>query len=192
MFKPLKVNADQFTNKPQQPRDDTIVKDVFRALHGFYGTLFTSKFATGEADANGKDKGILSARMVWSHELQKYDRRTVAQALDSCKALHQEFPPSLPQFIALCAANAPRKVYKPAVPEIGMSQAVRSVYAKKAREINLRHANNAIAKRVGFIEIEPGLQGLKIAIASAVAAAGGDEVQELLRLDRMFSMKAAA
>lgn len=192
MFKPLKVNVDQFKNTQQQPRDDTIVKDVFRALHGFYGTLFTSKFATGEADASGKDKGILSARMVWSHELQKYDRKTVSQALDSCKALHQEFPPSLPQFIALCAANAPRKVYTPAVPEIGMSQAARSVYAKRAREINLKRAHDAISQKVGYFEIQPGLGGLKSAIANAVATAGGDEGKELLRLDRLFPLKAKA
>ena len=36
------------------------------------------------------------------------------------------------------------------------------------------------------------LSGLKEAIANAVATAGGDEVAELLRLDRMFAKKVSA
>lgn len=172
--------------------DQTLVKDVFRAFHGYYGVLFTSKFSTGEVNGDGKDKGILSARTVWAHELRKFGRETVGAAINACKLAHKQYPPSLPEFLEHCQALVIRKVYKPAVPEIEMGQGLRSAYARRAREINAKHAKRAIDKMTGYVELPKGLDGLKQAIAGAVGAAGGDESKELLRLDRLFAVKQEA
>ena len=191
MFKPISVTAE-FVRQTTPPMPAEAVNNVFKVFHGFYGNLFLSKFATGALDADGADGGITSAKQIWAHGLRDFDGGTIKSALSQCITEHPQYPPSLPQFVSLCRANKPREAYRAPQPVIGMSQELRSKYARQAREINARHAQRAIDKRTGFIEIEPGLQGLKRAIANAVATAGGDEVAELRRLDAMFSPGAAA
>jgi len=191
MFKPISVTAE-FVRQTTPPMPADAVNNVFKVMHGFYGNLFLSKFSTGALDADGADGGITSAKQIWAHGLRDFDGGTVKSALSQCITEHPQYPPSLPQFVSLCRANKPREAYRAPQPVIGMSQELRSKYARQAREINARHAQRAIDKRTGFIEIEPGLQGLKRAIANAVATAGGDEVAELRRLDAMFSPGAAA
>ena len=168
--------------------------NIFKVMHGFYGNLFLSKFASGEVGEQG-DKGIVSARQIWGHGLRKFGPGTVKAALAQCIEAHPEFPPSLPQFVALCHACRPREAYKPAENVIGMSQVLRSEYAAKAREINQKHAQRAVDKRLGAqadMGSYAGLDGLKSAIANAVACAGGDEVATLLRLDTMLAPRVAA
>lgn len=168
---------------------------VFKTMQGMYGSLFLSKFSTGKTGADGSDAGIVSARDVWAMALQRFDVATVVTSLERLLTDFPEFPPSLPQFVALCHACRPRETYRPAQPAIGMSQAIRSEYAARAREINEKHAKRSADKRLGAVvavgSLE-GLDGLKSAIANAIANAGGDEVAALLRLDAMLSPKVAA
>ncbi len=189
MLSPATVTAEQLQSAGA-PVDETTVNNVFKVMHGYYGNLFLSKFATGVVDGRGRDKGVGSARTVWANSLSTFADDVVVTALEQCRDRHPEFPPNLPQFLALCKACAPRAVYKPETPAIGMGQDLRSKYVARAREINQRHDSMAQQRRTGFIEIKPGLQGLKQAIANAVAAAGGDEAREMMRLDRMFPMGA--
>ena len=181
----------------QEQRQDAVrvSNRVFKTLQGMYGSLFLSKFSTGKVLPNGGDAGVISARDVWAVSLQRFDAGTVGTALDRVLTDFPEFPPSLPQFVALCHACRPREAYKPAANVIGMSQTLRSEYAAKAREINEKHAKLAVDKRLGAVvavgSLE-GLDGLKSAIANAIATAGGDEVAALLRLDAMLSPKVAA
>lgn len=189
MLKPIAVNAEQF-GAPQPKADESIVNNVFKVFHGFYGNLFLSKFSSGVLDNAGRDKGVASARTVWAFSLRKFSEKTVVAALDRCQSLHPEFPPSLPQFVAVCAACAPRKVYQP-TNAIEMSGTLRSQYARQAREINARHDAKAMRRKTGFVALPGTLDGLKQAIASAVGEAGGNEAAELLRLDRMFVRVAA-
>ena len=191
MFKPVALTADAIRT-PTPPLPEQAVNNVFKVLHGFYGNLFLSKYATAETDANGQDSGVVSARQIWAHGLRQFDASTVRIALAQCLTQHPEFPPSLPQFVALCAANKPRETYKPAQPALGMSQQLRSAYSARAREINERHARKAVDKATGHVALPQSLDGLKYAIANAVATAGGDEVAELMRLDKMFARAVAA
>lgn len=191
MFKPVVVDAETL-KRPQAPMPVDVVNNIFKVFHGFYGNLFLSKFSTGEADAQGGDAGIVSARQIWGHGLRDFDAGTVKAALAQCMDRHPEFPPSLPQFVALCAANKPREVYRPAVPALEMSQSLKSAYSARAREINERHAQRAIDRKTGYVELPQTLDGLKAAIANAVATAGGDEVRELRRLNAMFAPKGVA
>ena len=191
MLKPLSVSTESLA-KPQPTTD--LAARVFRAMHGYYGALFLSKWANGVVE-NGVDCGVSDAMKVWAYELRRYDAKTVLEAIGRCKTAHPEYPPSLPQFVALCHACRPREAYKPAENVIGMSQALRSEYAAKAREINEKHAKRAVDKRLGAqadVGSYVGLDGLKSAIANAVACAGGDEVATLLRLDTMLAPRVAA
>ena len=198
MFKDVSAIAERAVGAASQEQRQDAVRvsnRVFKTLQGMYGSLFLSKFSTGKVLPNGGDAGVISARDVWAVSLQRFDAGTVGTALDRVLADSPEFPPSLPQFVALCHACRPREAYKPAANVIGMSQTLRSEYAAKAREINEKHAKRAVDKRLGAqadMGSYAGLDGLKSAIANAVACAGGDEVAELRRLDAMFAPKAAA
>jgi hypothetical protein len=88
-----------------------VVRKLFMLLHGSYGTLFLSKFATGEKDAAGRDKGIRAAMKVWESKLSRFDDSTIEAAADRLSTQHPEFPPNLPQFESLCIALMPRKTY---------------------------------------------------------------------------------
>lgn len=170
----------------------TTVKRLFMVLHGWYGNQFLAKFATGELDDQGKDRGIKSARMVWASELAKFDAETIMAAASRCKEDHQKFPPSLPEFLALCRACAPRHSTPVQKTGIGMSPELRSVYSRRARESAISRLKSRVDAVTGYLPLPLSLDGLKLAIAGAVACAGGDEAKELLRLEKMFSKKEMA
>ena len=174
--------------KPQKAIDDSGIKRVFMILHGFYGNLFLSKFSTGTVDG-GEDQGIANARRVWAYSLRDFDADTVKLALRRCQEQHKEFPPSLPQFMELCAACKPREVYRPpeSGPALGMSPELR----ERIRSEHRQRATEA-ARKAKEQPQESGIDLLKQSIARAVAEAGGDEVAELLRLDRMLVPKVSA
>lgn len=190
MFKPVAVDAETIHAQAQTLPAEA-VNNIFKVMHGFYGNLFLSKFSTGEVDSQGGDAGIVSARQIWAHGLREFNPGTVKAALAQCMREHPKFPPSLPEFVALCAANKPREVYRPAQAALEMSKGLKSAYSARAREINERYAQRAIDRRTGYVELPQTLDGLKAAIANAVATAGGDEVRELRRLDLMFARSAA-
>lgn len=165
-----------------------IAQSVFRVLHGYYGALFMSKFSTGELNEQKIDTGLLSARRVWANSLGRFDRSAVASALETCKQAHPEFPPSLPQFEALCRAATPRATF-PTEPTLPMAQSLRSEYTKRARA----KVAAQLADMAGRDEQQPmSLDGMKRLVAQAVGLAGGDEGATLLRLDRELAPRAAA
>ncbi|MBV7457335.1 hypothetical protein KW843_22835 [Acidovorax sp. sif1233] len=90
-------------------QQDTTVRKLFLVLHGKYGNVFAGKFATGELNEAGKDKGVLAALRVWSAALAKYPGPIIELAAERLKATHPEYPPSLPQFEKLCDAAMPRQ-----------------------------------------------------------------------------------
>jgi hypothetical protein len=182
MFKPIVIQGAAFTEE-QPVISETDVKRVFMVLHGFYGNLFFTKFATGQVE-NNEDQGIANARKIWAHGLRDYDADTIRAALRATQARHPEFPPSLPQFTALCAANKPRAVFRAAPGLIEMSGALRSVYARDARAINARHTEKKERLANGFKSSVEGLAGLHELIANAVGLAGGNEAAALLNLNR--------
>lgn len=193
MFKPIVVTPEtvaQVAASAEAKRAQA--GNVFKVMHGFYGNLFLSKFASGQLNDQGDDVGVVNARSIWGHGLRDFDEATIKTALSSCMDRHPEFPPSLPQFVVLCRAAAPRKTYRPVVPEIEMSQGLRSQYARKCREINAKHDERAQQRITGFTPLPMSLDGLKQSIAQAVALAGGDEAATLMRLDRELASKVAA
>lgn len=193
MFKPIGDSLPQPGKGMPAPEviAEADVKRVFAVMHGFYGNLFFTKFATGAVE-NGEDQGIVNARRIWAHGLREYDAETIKTALRLCQVRHPEFPPSLPQFSGICAAAKIRPTYSSTAVAIGMSDKLRSKYAKQARAINAKHDERAArARGIGARPLPPGLDGLKQAIADAIGAAGGNEAEALLRLDRMFAKESA-
>lgn len=191
MFKPVVVDLKAFTST-RNAVDESFAAEVFKTFHGFYGSLFLSKFSTGLQDEKGHDRGIHSAKTVWATALQRFDAATVGAALDACQALHPKYPPTMPEFVGLCVAHAPRVHAAPAQPRIEMGQALRSAYAAKCRAINAKHAEAAAIKANGYRPWEPTLTGLYQGIAQAVALAGGDEVKFLRGTERTAARKEAA
>ena len=179
MLKTISPNLEDFKVQPVENSNDT-ANNVFKVFHGFYGNLFLSKFVNGQMDADGVDQGVVSARGIWSHGLRGFDLSTVKTALGRTMDVHTEFPPTLPQFVALCKACKPREVYSTALPPPAVD---RTAQARKARELldSMKAEKPAVN----------GLSLLFIAIADAVRCAGGDEGAELARLERMFKGAAA-
>lgn len=182
MFKAIVVNQKQFEGAQPTFGEDE-VKRVFMVLHGYYGNLFFSKFSTGSSDGCGGDQGIANARRVWAHGLRDFNDETIKTALRACQQRHLEYPPSLPQFIGLCAANQPRMVFSASPRSIGMSGAPRSRFVRDAHAINAGHVARTSVDRYKLQAETDGLNALKHAIADAVRTGGGDEAVELVRLD---------
>lgn len=164
---------------------------VFRVLHGMYGNLFLARHTSGVVGQDGADEGVKAAQKVWAYGMRDFDAGTVKAGLAACMERHPDYPPTLPQFLALCKAARPREASKGVHPlAIGMGQQLRSEYARRAREIIAKHDRRALERRIGLRDLPPGIAGLKEAIADAVACAGGDEAAEMLRLDRLFGRTA--
>lgn len=89
----------------------SVVAKLFLLMQGSYGTAFLSKFGSGALDGQGQDIGMLAALKVWGASLRKYAPDVIEAAADRIADFHPEFPPSLPQFEALCKAATPRKTY---------------------------------------------------------------------------------
>lgn len=165
---------------------------VFKTLHGFYGVLFSSKFANGVLTSGGGDAGIEGAREIWGYGLQRYDQLTIRRALASCLESHPKYPPNMPEFIALCEREKPRPVASRPEGRIEMSQAARSEAARRCREINEKHNAKKHRLAEGFAAPESGLAGVPVLIqltAQALGLAGGDEAAALIRMDRELMQK---
>lgn len=91
--------------------DNVSIRKLFMLMHGAYGNAFLSKFSSGERDDDGKDKGIRSAMVVWSHGLAEFAPDVIETAAKRFFLLYPEFPPNLPQFQSLCRSAAPRQTY---------------------------------------------------------------------------------
>ena len=72
MSEQLAALAQQQIGGGEPQRKSELAQHVFRVLHGMYGTLFSSKFATGQQNGDGTDVGIESAKTIWGHGLAKY------------------------------------------------------------------------------------------------------------------------
>lgn len=176
MLKLITPRLDDFQPEATTPTDTA--NNVFKVFHGFYGNLFLSKFTNGQIGPDGADQGVVSARAVWVHGLRDFDLSTVKTALSRVMDVHPEFPPTLPQFVQLCKACAPRPIYRDTLPPPTVDY---SEQARKAKErLGAMRASQAAKTTTR------GLDLLKQAIADAVRCAGGDEGVELARLDRIF------
>ncbi|MEG1065510.1 MAG: hypothetical protein RSE32_17040 [Comamonas sp.] len=122
-MKNIATFADHAIRDPQAYRDTAeeaaeaslqavslVIRKLFMLLHGSYGSLFTSKFATGQM-AGKHDKGAISAMKVWDAKLSRFPATVVEQAASRLAAEHADFPPNLPQFEQMCDAAMPRQTY---------------------------------------------------------------------------------
>lgn len=98
--------------QPRQKREASVtVRKLFVLLHGAYGSLFLSKYATGEKSESGGDKGVAAAMLVWDAALSKYTPDVIEAAAKRLMGENPEFAPNLPQLEKVCEAITPRKTY---------------------------------------------------------------------------------
>ncbi len=150
--------------------DENVVDRVFLRLHGFYGNSFIDKFRIGES-RGGKDIGVENAKRIWLSELRAFNVSEVLGALQRIRDAASPFPPGLPEFLAACrASRRPVVFHDPAraLPPAGGLRALERLTAARGR--SLSRPSGGLATLFGCI-------------ASAVSAAGGDEVQALRRLE---------
>lgn len=178
------INEADFTRRAEKPAQ-TInggTKQLFLLFHGWYGNLFLSRYETGDNGIDGKDRGTLSAMVVWQNRLAEFDPEVVRTAAERCETEHPKFPPTLPEFVAICRAVQPRTTTAMQF-KIPMSEGLRSSYTARARaEAMSRYRANQQAD-AGMVKTEGGLAGLHALVAKAVGLAGGDEVAALRRFD---------
>lgn len=174
MLKPLSVTTESVMPKPGI--DTTAAQRVFRAMHSYYGTLFLRKFAN-DVVVDGEDAGVADALKGWAYKLAEFDADTIRRAIARCAQAHPEYPPSLPQFLALCEAAKPREAVRfalPMSPELVKQR--NAPHVEKLRELRSRITPKT--------EEAHGLQPLFEAIADAVNNAGGDSAAFLVQLER--------
>jgi len=87
------------------------VRKLFVLLHGAYGSLFLSKYATGEKSEAGGDKGVAAAMLVWDSALAKFAPDVIEAGAKRLMSESPEFAPNLPQLEKVCEAITPRKTY---------------------------------------------------------------------------------
>lgn len=161
------------------------MNSIFMFLHGCYGNMFLSKFSTGTTDAAGQDQGMENARRTWGSALSRFDGAAIKAALLECQTRHPDFPPNLPQFLALCSASTPRQAYQASASHIEMDLEIRRRYARAARAA-IGPPMKDKSPSGGQI-LEPGLGPLMQSIAEAVAAGGGDEAAALVRMEKWLA-----
>ncbi|WP_370682245.1 hypothetical protein [Comamonas sp. GB3 AK4-5] len=86
-------------------------RKLFVVLHGAYGSAFLSKFNTGQLGADGQDKGVRMAMLVWDSALAKFTDDAVELAVERIKRASPEFAPTLPMLEKECEAAMPVKPY---------------------------------------------------------------------------------
>ncbi len=87
------------------------VRKLFVFLHGAYGSVFLSKYSTGEKNDKGSDKGVVAAMLVWDAALGKFAPDVIEAAAKRLMDEDPKFPPNLPQMEKVCNAITPRKTY---------------------------------------------------------------------------------
>lgn len=164
------------------------IKRLFMLFHGMYGNQLLDKFRTGKLNDKKEDMGILSAQSVWHNDLQHFDFAIIKRAAEKCKERHPTFPPTLPEFLALCRACTPSAVARPAAAQIGMSDELKAKIRARNRQ-TLAELKLGASERVDY---GTGLPALLLLTAKAIGAAGGDEVKALLSLEAKFMPNANA
>ena len=185
------ARADINRAQPAEADPAKAVRSLFMLFHGMYGNLFLSRYATGEVDAEGKDKGVKSAMVIWQSDLARFDPAVVRSAAERCKTDHPKFPPTLPEFLGLCRALQPRAAHFDKPGAIEMSAGLKSSYTAKARAKAMAAYRAKLDADVGVVRVSAGLAGLCQLVASAIGLAGGDEVAALARMERLTSGRAA-
>lgn len=87
------------------------VEKIFDRMQGMYGSMWLDRWRTGELiEVSGRsvDRGLLNAKKTWAEELGGFADKAdcIGKALDACKS--NKFPPTLPEFLALCRESAIR------------------------------------------------------------------------------------
>lgn len=183
--------AEIARQQPESTDAGKAVRSLFMLFHGMYGNLLLSRYATGELDGDGKDKGVKSAMVIWQSDLARFDSDVLRAAAERCKTDYVKYPPTLPEFLTICRALQPRRAHFETQGAIAMSDGLKSSYTAKARAKAMASYREKLAVEVGAVRVDGGLSGLLQLVAAAVGLAGGDEVKALRRFDAVAMPRGA-
>ena len=110
------------------PLPDAWVERIFARMFGLYGSLWLDRWRT----EGGEAVGVAMAKSTWAAELGTFADQpaAIARALEACADL--QFPPTLPEFRALCRQHYQRPP-EPAYEKRG-PLALSGPHAEKVRE----------------------------------------------------------
>jgi hypothetical protein len=94
----MSLPSTQLTERAPMPAK--WVSRIFAELQGNYGSKFLGMWATGETLPNGTDAGLSIAMQVWGQKLAGFADKP--EAIKSVLATLPTFPPTLPEFLAMC------------------------------------------------------------------------------------------
>ncbi len=134
----MSLPSTQLTERAPMPAK--WVSRIFAELQGNYGSKFLSMWATGEVLPNGSDAGLSIAMQVWGQKLAGFSDKP--EAIKAVLSNLPAFPPTLPEFVALCRAQAQQKpieariAYTPTAEEMAKAQEVIEKASEKVRSTN--------------------------------------------------------
>lgn len=82
-------------NSPSPEYRDKLTKKLFERLESMYGALFLDLW---------KSSDIMKVRQAWTEDLSIFTVGDIADAINRLKDSESKFPPTLPEFRALCRA----------------------------------------------------------------------------------------
>lgn len=117
----------------KQRLPEQLTSQLFIRLRSIYGHRWTSLFTSAEQ--------ATAMKAEWSLALGGFTDQVIEKALESSAREYVDFPPTLPQFMALCRMHEPRKVYQalpgpePSTREfaLGKLAELKELLAKKAK-----------------------------------------------------------
>lgn len=125
------------SSQPRPKREASVtVRKLFVLLHGAYGSLFLSKYATGEKSEAGGDKGVAAAMLVWDSALSKFAPDVIEAGAKRLMSESPDFAPNLPQLEKVCESITPRKTYAeeaglPRLPAPAPAEPIKVDFSKK-------------------------------------------------------------
>ncbi|WP_419420709.1 Vir protein [Legionella sp. D16C41] len=87
---------------------DKRIDTLFTRLGAIYGYIWWSSFQSEHA--------LTVTKKEWSSALQRFDNRTIRDALLIFRERHH-FPPTLPQFIECCKSISQKNIFRKSVEE---------------------------------------------------------------------------
>lgn len=114
------------TSPPKQSASpDAVIDRLFMVMHTMYGRAWADLWQGVPLEA---------VKAEWARSLHGFDVNTVRLAIESMKTEGRAFPPSLPEFVALCRQFVPVGAHRLALAS-PRYQAPENVFANLKRQL---------------------------------------------------------
>lgn len=77
---------------------------------------FAAEYGSQKLAATWRDSDTATVQAAWAQRLGRFDRATLAGALNDLASAHPSWPPTLGEFVALCEAQVVPEAHRPVLP----------------------------------------------------------------------------